>query len=407
MTGADWLARDARALWHPYTQHRTAPPPLPIVRASGAWLEDDRGNRYLDGISSWWVSVHGHCHPRLVAALARQAATLDQVIFAGATHPPAVELAERLTALTGLDRVFYSDNGSTAVEVALKIAVQHFLDRGERRTRFLALPDAYHGDTVGAMSVSGVALFRERFSDLLFRVDRYEGTVGEEVAAVLVEPMLQGAGGMKVHSPEFLRGVADACRRAGALLVADEVLTGFGRTGRMFACEHAGVRPDLLCLSKGLAGGMLPFAATLATEEIFRSFLSEDRSRALLHGHSFTGNPLGCALALESLRIFDDEGTLARGRAIGERLRAGLEPLRGRVKEIRGIGAVRAVELEGEEGYLAGIGPRLAAAALRRGVLLRPLGNVLYALPPLCLTDAEADLLAATMVDVVGAEMQR
>lgn len=395
------LERDAAVVWHPYTQAGAAPPPLPVVRGEGAYLITESGERYLDAISSWWVNVHGHAHPRLAEALARQARTLEHVIFAGVTHPPAVELAERLCALTGLDRVFYSDNGSTAVEVALKMAYQYWAQRGERRTRFLALPDAYHGDTVGAMSVSGVALFHRVFDDLLFEVDRYDGAVDDGVAAVIVEPMLQGAGGMRVHPPEFLRGIARACRDSGALLIADEVLTGFGRTGRMFACEHADVRPDILCLSKGLTGGFLPFAATLASEAVFGAFWSDDRTRTFFHGHSYAGNPLGCAVALESLKLFDEEPVLERARRIGAILRRGLEPLRGRVRELRGIGAVQAVELEGDAGYLAGVGPRLARAALERGVLLRPLGNVLYAMPPLCLTDEEAERLAAVMVEIV------
>jgi adenosylmethionine-8-amino-7-oxononanoate aminotransferase len=327
------------------------------------------------------------------------------VLFAGVTHPPAVELAERLRALTGLDRVFYSDDGSTAAEVALKMAFQYWRNRGERRTRFLALEHAYHGDTVGAMSVSGLPLFRDAFSDLLFTVDRYEGEVGDDVAAVLVEPMLQGAGGMRVHPPRFLADLAARCREAGTLLVADEVLTGFGRTGRMFACEHAGVRPDLLCLAKGLTGGLLPFAATLATEEIYDAFLSADRARTFFHGHSYTGNPLGCAVAIESLRLFEEERTLERARAIGRRLEAGLAPLRG-VADVRGIGAVWAVEVPAAGGYLAEVGPRMAAAALERGMLLRPLGNVLYAMPPFCLTDGEADRLARVMVEVVREAMR-
>ena len=392
--------RDAAVLWHPYTQAQTAPPPLPIVRGEGAYLIAEDGRRYLDAISSWWVTVHGHAHPRLADALAKQARTLEHVLFAGTTHPPAVELAEKLTALSGLSRVFYSDNGSTAVEVALKMAFQYWALKGERRTRFLALPHAYHGDTVGAMAVGGVALFHDVFRDLLFRVDRYEGSVDESVAAVLVEPMLQGAGGMRVQEPEFLAGIEACCRESGTLLIADEVLTGFGRTGRMFACEHAGVRPDILCLSKGLTGGFLPFAATLSTDEIFDAFLSDDRTRTFFHGHSYCGNPLGCAVALESLRLFEEGPVLERARTIGRLLEEGLQPLAGRA-HIRGIGPVWAVELPGDSGYLAEVGPALAAAALRRGVLLRPLGNVLYAMPPFCLTDEEARNLAGVMVELV------
>jgi len=401
-----WAERDARVLWHPYTQAELEPPPVAIVRGEGAWLEAEDGSRYLDAISSWWTCVHGHAHPRLVRAIAEQAATLEHVIFAGMTHPPAVELAERLTALLGLDRVFYSDNGSTAVEVALKMAFQYWANRGERRTRFLKLKGAYHGDTVGAMSVGGVPLFHEAFGDLLFRADTYEGEVGPDVAAVIVEPMIQGAGGMLVQEPRFLQEIADRCAKAKALLIADEVMTGFGRTGKMFACEHAGVRPDIVCLSKGLTGGVLAFAATVASEAIYQAFFSKDPHRTFFHGHSFTGNPLGCAVALESLKIFDSEPLLERASAIGQRIGRGLEPLRGRVKDLRGLGSIRAIELpDPVGGYLAEVGPRLRAMALERGVLLRPLGNVLYALPPLCLTDAEADRIAAVMVELSEAAL--
>jgi len=399
------VERDARVVWHPYTQPATAPPPLPVVGARGAYLELEDGRRILDAISSWWTTLHGHGHPRLVAALAAQAERLDHVIFAGATHPPGVELAERLGALLGLPRVFYSDNGSTAVEVALKMAYQYWANRGERRTRFLMLPHGYHGDTVGAMSVSAVPLFSQVFRDLLFTAETLgDDGIGDDVAAVIVEPMVQGAGGMIVHPPEFLREVHDRCREAGTLLIADEVMTGFGRTGRMFACEHAGVRADIVTLSKCLTGGTMPFAATAASEEIYAAFLGEDATRTLFHGHSYCGNPLGCAVALASLDLFDEQPVLERSRAIGARIRAKLERLRGRVRDIRGLGSIQAVELETDDaGYLSDVGPRIRAGSLERGVLLRPLGNVLYAIPPLCLTDDEADRVGETMVEVVEA----
>jgi adenosylmethionine-8-amino-7-oxononanoate aminotransferase len=398
------VERDARVIWHPYTQAATAPRPIPIVRGEGAYLVAEDGRRYLDAISSWWTNVHGHGHRRLVRALAEQAARLDHVIFAGLTHAPAVELAERLTSLLHLERVFFSDNGSTAVEVALKMAFQYWVNRGQKRTRFLTLPNAYHGDTVGAMSVSGIPLFSGVFSDLLFRAEQYEGEVGGDVAALIVEPMVQGAGGMIVHPPEFLQELAERCRAAKTLLIADEVMTGFGRTGRMFACEHAGVRADIVCLSKGLTGGVLPFAATVASEEIYAAFLSEDVTRTFFHGHSYCGNPLGCAVALESLRIFEEEPVLERARFIGERIGLKLGALRGRVADVRGLGTIRAVELPvADAGYVARVGARLKAAALERGVLLRPLGNVLYAMPPLCLTDEEADRVGSVMVEIVEA----
>jgi len=404
MNRADNLAeRDRRVIWHPYTQEQTAPPPLPIVSGEGAWLVAEDGRRYLDAISSWWTNIHGHAHPRLVRALADQAARLEHVIFAGMTHEPAVALAEQLTALLGLDRVFYSDNGSTAVETALKMAYQYWANRGEPRTRFLMLKDGYHGDTVGAMSVSGLPLFHGHFAELLFHADIYDGEIGGDVAAVIIEPMVQGAAGMRMHSPEFLRKIEQQCRAAGCLLIADEVMTGFGRTGRMFAHEHAEISPDIVCLSKGITGGFMPFAATVTNNTVYEAFLSDDSARTFFHGHSYTGNPLGCAVALESLRLFEDEGTLARANAIGTRIAAHIEPLRElpQVKELRGLGAIQVVELAQDGGYLSDVGPRLREAAWKRGVLLRPLGNVLYAMPPLCLTDDEADLVGTTMFELV------
>ncbi len=417
------LAWDQGAVWHPYTQMLNAPPPLPIARGEGAWLIAEDGRRYLDAIASWWVTLHGHAEPAIVNAIARQAEALEQVIFAGCTHRPAAELAARLTEIlpAGLSRVFYSDNGSTAVEVALKLALQYWRLRQEpARTRFVTLEHAYHGDTAAAMSVSEPSYFTAAFEPLLFSVLRapaaycYRCPVGlrrescnidclapletllaanaGQIAAVLVEPLLQGAGGMIVHPREFLTGVRRLCDQYGVLLIADEVLTGFGRTGAMFACELAGIAPDIICLSKGLTGGFLPMAATVATEAIYQAFLSPDRGRAFFHGHSFTANPLGCAAALASLQIFHDEPVLRRVGQIGaihqERLRA----LRGhaRVGDFRRIGAVAAVELKQDQyDYLSDCAPRLRQYYLDRGVLLRPLGNVIYVLPPYRITDGE------------------
>ena len=426
----DLVERDRAVVWHPYTQARTSRPPLPIIGGAGAYLHTADGRRIFDGISSWWVNTHGHAHPALNAALARQAATLEHVMFAGCTHPPAVELAERLVALTPsrLTRVFYSDNGSTAVEVALKMAHQYWRNRGEpgRRT-VVAFEHAYHGDTVGAMSVSEPSVFTDAFKDLLFPIVRAESpyayrcgrcadagrctlacaaslesmlrTHAGQVSAVLMEPMLQGAGGMVVWPADFVREVRRLCDEHGVLLIADEVLTGFGRTGRMFACEHAGVEPDLLCLSKGLTAGYLAMGATLASEAIYEAFLSDDRSRTFFHGHSFTANPLACAVALASLDLFRDEPVLERVQAIGRRLAVGLETLRDLpcVGEVRHIGGVGIVELVTDKstrtawGYLDEVGSVLSAAFLDRGLLLRPLGNILYVMPPYVTTEDEVD----------------
>ncbi|HKX27840.1 MAG TPA: adenosylmethionine--8-amino-7-oxononanoate transaminase [Blastocatellia bacterium] len=436
----DWMARDRECLWHPYTQMQTAPAPLPVVRGEGVYLYTADGRRLLDGISSWWVNIHGHSHPALNAALAAQASILEHVMFAGCTHPGAVELAERLLELLppGLARIFYSDNGSTAVEVALKMAWQYWRNRGEdgRRT-FIVLHYAYHGDTVGAMSASEDSLFTQPFTPLLFRVARADAPYcyrcplglqraacridcleslerllreeGPQVAGVLIEPMLQGAGGMIVWPPEFLAGVRRLCDSYGTLMIADEVLTGFGRTGPMFACRHASISPDIICLSKALTAGYLPMGVTATTEAVYRAFLSDDRSRAFFHGHSFTANPLGCAVALASLELFRTESVLERIEALERRLRGRLEPLAvlPHVGEVRVLGGVGIVELVQDRatrsagGYLDRVGPQLAAEFLRRGLLLRPLGNVLYFMPPYVISESETDWALTQIAEVL------
>ncbi|MBZ5575239.1 MAG: adenosylmethionine--8-amino-7-oxononanoate transaminase [Acidobacteriia bacterium] len=430
------LDRDRACLWHPYTQALTQPPPLPVVRAEGVYLYTEDGRRILDGISSWWVNIHGHSHPKLNAALAAQARELEQVVFAGCTHRPAVELAERLLQLLppGLTRIFYSDNGSTAVEVALKIACQYWRNLGQpQRQRFVTLHHAYHGDTVGAMSASEDSLFTRAFAALLFPVARAHAPYcyrcpmgltratcqidclgdlerqlqegGDSIAGVLIEPMLQAAGGMIVWPAEFLAGARRLSDRYGTLLIADEVLTGFGRTGRMFACEHAAIRPDLVCLSKALTAGYLPMGATAATETLYEAFLSEDRGKTFFHGHSYTANPLACAVGLASLDLFRENGVLERVQALERQLRAGLEPLRGLagVGDVRTIGGVGIVELESESaGYLDQLGPRLAAAFLERGLLLRPLGNVLYFMPPYAITEGEVGWVLTQISEVLA-----
>ena len=415
--------RDQACLWHPYTQMRTAAAPLPVARAQGVYLYLEDGRRVLDGISSWWVNIHGHSHPRLNEALAAQAREVEHVVFAGCTHRPAVELAERLLEVLprGLARVFYSDNGSTAVEVALKMAIQYWRNLGQdQRRTFVTLDHAYHGDTAGAMSAGADSVFTQAFRPMLFPVERAHSPycyhcplklkretcgiaclgdlerrlneLGSRVAAVVVEPMLQGAGGMIVWPVEFLRGVRRFCDQHGILMIADEVLTGFGRTGTMFACQHASVRPDIICLSKALTGGYLPLGATVVTQAVYDAFLSEDRSKTFFHGHSYTANPLACAVGRASLDLFQEEGTMERVAQLEQWLRAGFECLRGLpcVGEVRVIGGIGAAELVSEQpGYLDEIGPPLAAAFLERGLLLRPLGNVVYFMPPYCITQAE------------------
>ena len=410
------VARDARVVWHPYTQHGCEVAPLPVVRAQDAWLELADGRRLLDGISSWWAILHGHSHPDLIAALATQAATLDHVLFAGATHEPAVRLAEELVAIAphGLSRVFYSDDGSTAVEVALKMVMQWWVQRGESQRRvFVALEGAYHGDTFGAMAASDPDPFFRPFAPFGLEVRHIPHTaealeqtlqeLGDRVAAVIVEPLLQGAAGMRLVPAEFLQSMHAMCQERRVLWIADEVMTGFGRTGAMFACERAGVAPDLLCLAKGLTGGMLPLAATLATDAIFDGYLRDDRTGFLPHGHTFTGNPIACAVALASLEVCRQNDVAQQLEQIGQSLHAQLADLvaHPQVQEIRHLGGMVAIDLrvpEGDHaGYTSQLGLSLREKSLARGVLLRPLGNVLYALPPACLKDDEIELLAQTM----------
>jgi adenosylmethionine---8-amino-7-oxononanoate aminotransferase len=396
---------DRRHVWHPYTQHGAVTAPIVVKRARGAYLYDENGRAIFDAISSWWVTLHGHAEPAIAAAIAEQAAKLEQVIFAGFTHEPGARLAAELVARVpaGLERVFYSDDGSTAVEVATKIALQYWRNRGEPRRLIVALENAYHGDTFGAMSVSGRSLFTDPFGDLLFEVarlpDPVDGDVGaafdalvhargDEIAALIVEPMILAAGGMRMWSASSLRALRELATRHGIPLIADEVLTGFGRTGPLFACEHAGITPDLMCLSKGLSGGFMAFAATLATGEMFEAFRSPDRKKTLFHGHSFTANPIACAAALASLALLD-ETCASRRRAIEDSHRGAARRFESlsTVTNVRVLGTIIALDLVApDRGYLSGVGPALQQRALDRGVLLRPLGDTVYLLPPYCST---------------------
>jgi adenosylmethionine-8-amino-7-oxononanoate aminotransferase len=401
-------AADRAHLWHPYTQHGLDDETCVIARAEGAYLYDADGRAIFDAISSWWVTLHGHAQPEIAAAIADQARTLEQVIFAGFTHEPAARLAAGLVQRVpaGLTRVFFSDNGSTAVEVAVKIALQHWRNRGQPRRLIAALENAYHGDTFGAMSVSARGLFTAPFDEHLFEVARLPEPTGDallpaldallerrgtELAAVIVEPLLQGAGGMHMWDAATLRVLRERTRDAGVLLIADEVLTGFGRTGPLFACEHAGVSPDVMCLSKGLSGGFMPLGATLATEELFAGFLSQDRKRTLFHGHSFTANPIACAAGVASLRLLDDASAGRRARIERAHRRAAERfAAHPAVRNTRVLGTVFAFEVAAaQHGYLSGVGQALRTFALERGVLLRPLGDTVYLLPPYAASDED------------------
>jgi adenosylmethionine-8-amino-7-oxononanoate aminotransferase len=395
---------DLRAVWHPYTQHAIMDAPIEVVRAEGAYLYTRDGRKLFDGISSWWVTAHGHSHPNIAAAIAKQAATLDQVIFTTFTHEPAALLAAELLEVVphGLSRVFFSDDGSTAVEAAIKMALQYHANRGQTRRLVVALDNAYHGDTFGAMSVSAASVFTAPFESHLFGIARLPDpnhgdtlaafdalleSRGDELAAVIVEPLLMGSGGMRTYDATVLAGLFERARARDVLCIADEVLTGFGRTGPMFACELAGVSPDILCLSKGITGGTLPLGATLATEEIFTSFLSNDRRRTLFHGHSYTANPIACAAARASLALFDEKSQARRNviaQVHAERMaKIAAYPA---VTNPRVLGTVAAFDLDAGGGYLSPVGRDLAAFALERDVFVRPLGNVVYLLPPYCST---------------------
>lgn len=420
----------ASPVWHPFTQHAIAPEAQWIARAEGAWLETPDGRRIYDGISSWWVVTHGHRHPHIIEAIKRQADALDQVIFAGFTHEPAERVAERLLRFANskaeigeqsLTRVFFSDSGSTSVEVAIKMALGYWRNSGAPRTKIVALEHAYHGDTIGTMSAGARGIFNAAYEPLMFEVERLPlPRVGHEQAALdafealcrvsppaalIVEPLVLGAGGMLMYSAASLRELKRIAERFDVLLIADEVMTGFGRTGTFLACEQAGIQPDLLCLSKGITGGSLPLAVTLSTERIFAAHYSMDRSKTFFHSSSYTANPIACAAAAANLEIWENEpvadriGTLAEMQA--ERLtRFAGDPRFGGVRQ---LGTITALDLKVRDtGYLAGIGPRLQAFFLERGVLLRPLGNTIYVLPPYCTTGAELDLVYSAIHDAAG-----
>lgn len=430
MSNPAWTQWDADYIWHPYTQMQLVPNAVPVSRAEGSFLYLADGRKIFDGISSWWVTLHGHSHPTVVAAIAKQAATMEQVIFAGFTHEPGATLAKKLIerAPSGLEKVFYSDNGSTAVEVALKMAIQFWQLQGETRTTFLAIEDAYHGDTFGAMSASARSAFTAAFDPLLFDVIRLPFPTppsdGSEAlsmaeqrflddlrrqckllrpAAFIYEPLLLGAGGMKMWRASVLREAVLIAKQAGVFTIADEVLTGFGRTGTFFASEQAGVSPDLMTLSKGITGGFLPFGATLCTRTIFDAFLSNDRTRTFFHGHSYTGNPISCAAAVASMQVFESEPVFDRINALDavhhERMPALAEKL-GYVSRI--LGTVAVTEPSEAEGYLSTRSLDLSKRALENGLLVRPLGDTIYLLPPFSSTIGDLHRAYDVLAEAVG-----
>jgi adenosylmethionine---8-amino-7-oxononanoate aminotransferase len=416
----DLATADRRFLWHPFTQQRgwIEEDPVVVDHAEGTDLIDVEGRRYIDGVSSLWCNVHGHRHPRIDAAVREQLDRVAHSTMLGLSHRPGIELAQRLVELAppALGRVFYSDSGSTAAEIALKMAFQYWRQRGEERTRFVSLRMAYHGDTIGSVSVGGIDLFHSLYRPLLFDALRAEpGHLADmerllaehrgEVAAVIMEPLVQGAAGMLVHPDGYLRGVRELCDRHDVLLILDEVATGFGRTGRMFACEHEGVAPDLMCLAKGITGGYLPLAATLTSECVYDGFLGAfEEFRTFFHGHTYTGNPLACAAAIATLDVFEEERTLERLQPKLELLGALLEPVAAHpaVREVRRRGFMTGIELA-DYPLPARIGHQVALEARRRGAILRPLGDVVVLMPPLGISEADLRRLVEITAEAIDA----
>ncbi|EHQ30146.1 adenosylmethionine--8-amino-7-oxononanoate transaminase [Mucilaginibacter paludis] len=407
------VERDLKVIWHPYTQMQTAAPPIPIVRGEGALLFDEEGKSYIDAVSSWWVNIHGHSHPYIAQKVSAQLSQLEHVIFAGFTHTGAVELAERLLEILpqNQSKVFYSDNGSTAIEVAIKMCLQYWHNQGAPRTKLLAFKNAYHGDTFGAMAVSARSAFTNVFEALLFEVEFIDlpnaanisdlkshiTNLKANLACFIFEPLLQGSGGMLMYDAPYLDELMAHCRAENVLTIADEVLTGFGRTGKRFACDHLQQQPDIMCFSKGLTGGTMALGLTTCTQAIYDAFLSADKLKTLFHGHSFTANPIACAAALASLDLFLLPETMANIKRIEERhsrfgLKVGQHP---KIKECRQTGTIIALEWEtgSQTSYFSNLRDKLYNHFLEAGIILRPLGNVLYILPPYCITNEQLDYI--------------
>jgi adenosylmethionine-8-amino-7-oxononanoate aminotransferase len=404
-------------VWHPFTQHGLGEDIPLIDRAEGAALYGADGRRYVDAISSWWVTTHGHCHPRIMAAIRAQTEKLDQLIFAGWTHEPAETLARALVDVTpaGLDHVFFSDSGSTSVEVALKMALGTWLNRGEPRHRIVVMQHSYHGDTIGAMSVGERGVYNRAYQPLLFDVETLPFPTGDgertiaaleaicaqnpPPAAMIIEPLILGAGGMLIYPPHVLKALRDICAREGVLFIADEVMTGWGRTGLLFACQLAGVTPDLMCLSKGLTGGAIPLAATLATKEIFDAHLSDDRATMFFHSSSYTANPIACAAANANIAIWREEPVLDRIAKLGHRQAKHLERLDNPlIVGKRQLGTITAMEFVDPYGdYLSAMAPVLSRFFRTNGLLLRPMGNTVYVMPPYCIDDDDLDAIYAAI----------
>jgi adenosylmethionine-8-amino-7-oxononanoate aminotransferase len=414
--------RDLKVIWHPYTQMKTASPPVPIVRGEGALLFDENGKKYIDGVSSWWVNIHGHSHPYIAQKVAEQLTKLEHVIFAGFTHPTAVELAERLLAILpdNQQKVFYSDNGSTAIEVAIKMCLQYWNNQGQTRSKMLAFKNAYHGDTFGAMAVSGRSAFTAAFDSLLFDVEfidlpnaenidslkSHVSNLKSQLACFIFEPLVQGSGGMIMYEAQYLNELIAHCRNEGVLTIDDEVFTGFGRTGKPFAANHFNEQPDIMCFSKGLTGGTMALGLTTCTQQIFDVFLSDDKLKTLFHGHSFTANPVACSAALASLDLFLNPATAQHIERIKNAHAQFAERIKhhSKIKTVRQTGTIIAMEWETGDNtsYFNSLRDRLYHYFLNAGIILRPLGNIIYILPPYCITDADLNYIYSKIEQALG-----
>ncbi|MGF1925329.1 MAG: adenosylmethionine--8-amino-7-oxononanoate transaminase [Bacteroidia bacterium] len=416
------VERDQKVIWHPYTQMKGALPQVPIVSGEGVYLIGEDGKRYIDAVSSWWVNIHGHANAHIAAQVSSQLLQLEHVIFAGFTHEPAVLLAERLLAILPgkQEKVFYSDNGSTAVEVALKMCFQYWSNAGyTERKKVLAFKDAYHGDTFGAMSVSGRSIFTDPFNSLLFDVEFIDlpnaeniayltsqiSSMKSELACFIFEPLILGAGGMQMYEALYLNKLMEVCQENEILCIADEVMTGFGRTGTYFACEQLTAAPDLFCLSKGLTGGTMPLGVTTCNAKIFNAFLSDDKLKTLYHGHSFTANPVACSASLASLDILLAPETLANIKRIALQHARFMETIKThpKVKTVRQTGTIIAIEWQTGESttYLSALRDKLYTYFLNKGIVLRPLGNIVYILPPYIITDEELAYIYSTIIQAL------
>ena len=418
-----WAQKDKDYVWHPFTQVSYAPDNIFIERGKGAWFYGTDGTRYLDGISSWWVNLHGHCHPYIIEAVTRQLGQLEHSIFAAFTHKPGVTLAERLLQhLPGHDKIFFSDNGATSVEVALKMAFQYWSNLGTPKTKVLALKDAYHGDTFGGMSVAARNAFNMPFQKLLFDVisidlptdENIDALLNsletllqpEDIACFIFEPLVLGAGGMQMYAPEHLQQLIELCKKYNCITIADEVMTGFGRTGKFFATDYLSQRPDILCMSKGITGGFFPLGATACKQFIFNAYISHDKMKTFFHGHSYTGNPVTCAAALASMDLMESPETLQQLQLISDCHTAFAKELQQftTIENIRQTGTILAFDFKTMEstGYLNSQAEPLAEFFIKRNIILRPLGNVLYILPPYCISAGELELIYSAIRELLS-----